>query len=250
MLSEEADMGSHFAILTQEYGMPYEFDREGIQNMKPGEDEALVRLDFTGVCHGDVYSRDGGGPASAQPIRPLIGGHEGVGEIVALGVVPENVHRKFAIGDKVGVAWRSGTCGKCQACSVGAENHCQLQEVVGMHRDGTFQRLPLSTLSGIDRTQLIPDLRVHYFPNRRADSAAPKYRSCLSMPNSLRWCHILRRHSKDETAEVQVVRNQWCCRRRWTSSYSVREKRVRSQNSRYRRRVSEETRILQGDGLR
>lgn len=170
ILSQNARILSHFAMLRHGYGMPYEIDCGEIQ--QPAEGEAVVRLNFTGVCHGDVYSRDGGGPASAQPIRPLIGGHEGIGEIVALGIMSEKPYRKFNIGDKVGVAWRSGTCGKCQACKVGAENHCQLQEVVGMHRAGTFQRLPPCTLPNIIRMQLTQSLRVYHLPNRRADSTA------------------------------------------------------------------------------
>ena len=128
---------SHTAVLRQGYGKPYEFDCCDIQ--QPLEDEALIRIDYSGVCHGDVYGRDGGGPAPAQPRRPLTGGHEGVGQIVALGS-SERAHHGFAIGDMVGIAWRSGTCGQCQACKLGAENHCPQQQVVGMHRNGTFQR--------------------------------------------------------------------------------------------------------------
>ena len=166
ILSEETQIRPHSDILRQGYGMPYEIDGGEIHSLQ--KTKLSVRLNFTGVCHGDVYhgdvyhgdvyGRDGGGPTSAQPIRPPIGGHEGIGEIVALGIIPEKLHRKFAIGDKVGVAWRSGTCGKCQACKVGAENHCQLQEVVGMHRDGTFQRSPPCTLHSIIPMQLTQSL--------------------------------------------------------------------------------------------
>jgi len=46
------------AILTGPYGQPYNFDQ--LTSKLPSKDEALVKFDFSGVCHGDVYMRDGG----------------------------------------------------------------------------------------------------------------------------------------------------------------------------------------------
>ena len=125
------------AILSGPYGTKYQFISNDIP--RPADGEALIRIDYSGVCHGDVYSRDGGGPAPAQPIRPLTGGHEGIGVILSLGQSQENQYG-FAVGDRVGVAWRSETCGTCEACRCRAENHCPSQKVTGMHRNGTFQR--------------------------------------------------------------------------------------------------------------
>ncbi len=125
------------AVLKGPYGMPYEFI--ATDTPQPAKDEALVRLDFTGVCHGDVYSRDGGGPAPQCPLRPLIGGHEGVGKIIALGG-DKKISMGFQAGDMVGIAWRGATCGACEACKLGYENYCPHQQVNGMHRNGTFQR--------------------------------------------------------------------------------------------------------------
>jgi propanol-preferring alcohol dehydrogenase len=129
---------SNCAILPSgaSYGSPYTF----IHRVPPlpGHGEALVRLHFTGVCHGDVYTRDGGGPVPKVPIRPLVGGHEGIGEIVSLGAACDAY--EFAVGDSVGVAWRRQVCRECEACLVGAENDCPQQKIVGLHGDGTFQR--------------------------------------------------------------------------------------------------------------
>ncbi|RFU27321.1 hypothetical protein B7463_g9024, partial [Scytalidium lignicola] len=102
------------ATLLGPYGEPYQFLQKPVPQPSPGE--AIVLLSFSGVCHGDVYSRDGGGPAPTNPIRPLIGGHEGVGNIVALG---EKVHdSSFRIGDLVGIAWRTAGIDIPQACCV------------------------------------------------------------------------------------------------------------------------------------
>ena len=124
------------AILTKPYGEPYTFVQEPVT--PPGPNDAIVSIDFSGICHGDVYSRDGGGPAPAVPNRPLIGGHEGVGRIIALG--DSQAAGSFKVGDLVGIAWRSSVCGKCEACRYGRENFCEKQVVTGMHRFGTFQR--------------------------------------------------------------------------------------------------------------
>ncbi|OQV05500.1 hypothetical protein CLAIMM_10227 [Cladophialophora immunda] len=122
------------AVLTGDYSDPYTVKRVCVS--QPGPQEVLVQLAFTGVCHGDVYARDGGGPAPKIPIRPLVGGHEGVGTIVAMGTAGMD---GFRIGDVVGIAWRSYVCGTCNACKHGEENHCYNQQVTGSHRDGTFQ---------------------------------------------------------------------------------------------------------------
>lgn len=121
------------ALLLGPYGDPYQFATAEIP--RPDADEAVVRIDFSGVCHGDVYSRYGGGPAPTEAQRPLVGGHEGIGHIVALG----SAEGTFSIGDCVGIAWRARECGTCQACRSGAQNFCPSQQVVGMHRNGTFQ---------------------------------------------------------------------------------------------------------------
>lgn len=122
------------AILRDPYGAPYTIEDQTIP--APSAQEALVKLEYSGVCHGDVYARDGGGPAPQEPKRPLIGGHEGVGRIVSMGTPGSH---GFNVGDTVGIAWRSWVCETCQACKAGAENHCFNQEITGSHRDGTFQ---------------------------------------------------------------------------------------------------------------
>ncbi len=127
------------AVLTGPYGEPYAI--HALPLPRPGHAEALVRLSYSGVCHGDIYSRSGGGPAPPVPQRPLTGGHEGVGTIVALSDAPIKGRAgiNLRIGDTVGIAWRSSVCGTCEPCTLGAENHCTKQCITGMHRDGTYQ---------------------------------------------------------------------------------------------------------------
>lgn len=95
--------------------------------------EVLVHIEVSGVCYGDVLSRDGGPPAPAQARRPLIGGHEGVGEVVGLGEAVAGA-TGLAAGDRVGLGWRHSTCGHCEHCVRGAETVCVNQEIHGAER--------------------------------------------------------------------------------------------------------------------
>lgn len=133
MTSTSGDLVGVSAILDGPYGQPYKLQLTTTAG--PSKGEAVVKLDYSGVCHGDVYMRDGGGPAPPSPRRPLIGGHEGVGTVVALG--PDD-NCEFKIGQCVGIAWRSFDCNKCQACQSENQNFCEKQTVTGAERNGTF----------------------------------------------------------------------------------------------------------------
>jgi propanol-preferring alcohol dehydrogenase len=69
--------------------------------------EKFLSVLITGCCHTDVHAIDGDWPVSSK--LPLIPGHEGVGEIVAIG--PNVTTRK--LGDRVGIAWLHCACGVC-----------------------------------------------------------------------------------------------------------------------------------------
>lgn len=63
--------------------------------LKPGQ--ALVRVEYSGVCHTDLHAMLGDWPL---PVKlPLIGGHEGAGRVVAI----NDATSPLKIGDKVRV---------------------------------------------------------------------------------------------------------------------------------------------------
>ena len=99
---------------------------------QPGVRQVLVKLVTSGVCHTDLHAAEGDWPVKPSP--PFIPGHEGVGEVVALG---EGV-KSLKIGDMVGCAWFFSACGKCQFCSTGWETLCEEQENAGYSVDGSF----------------------------------------------------------------------------------------------------------------
>jgi propanol-preferring alcohol dehydrogenase len=47
----------------------------------------------------------------------------------------------FAPGDRVGVAWLRGTCGRCEYCLRGAENLCPDSRYTGYHANGGYAEL-------------------------------------------------------------------------------------------------------------
>ena len=64
---------------------------------KPGPDEVLVNIKYSGVCHTDLHAVNGDWPIPTK--LPLVGGHEGGGVVVARGDFVEDVQ----IGDHVGI---------------------------------------------------------------------------------------------------------------------------------------------------
>ena len=98
---------------------------------EPGAGEVRVRVLACGVCRTDLHVVDGELP-DVEPGR--VPGHEVVGVVEALG---EDV-RELAIGDRVGVPWLGGACGRCERCREGRENLCPRAEFTGYTRDGGY----------------------------------------------------------------------------------------------------------------
>jgi propanol-preferring alcohol dehydrogenase len=67
----------------------------------------------SGVCHSDlgVMTCSWKGLPVPTP-EGQVGGHEGVGNIVQLGLGAETQGVK--VGDRVGIKWMAGICGNCR----------------------------------------------------------------------------------------------------------------------------------------
>ncbi|MFC3034346.1 alcohol dehydrogenase AdhP [Pseudoalteromonas fenneropenaei] len=94
--------------------------------------EVLVKIHACGVCHTDLHACHGDWPV--KPKLPLVPGHEGVGEVVALG--DQVTHLK--VGDRVGIPWLYSACGQCEHCLSGNENLCLAQQNAGYSVDGSY----------------------------------------------------------------------------------------------------------------
>lgn len=122
------------AVLYSEYGQKHSIEHN-YPVPQHGVGEVLIRVEASSVCSGDVNPRDGFPPAPKEPRRPIVLGHEGVGEIVAVG---RDV-RAFSVGDRVGMGWRSSVCTTCELCKAGKDNWCQSVMSNGYDNNGTFQ---------------------------------------------------------------------------------------------------------------
>ncbi|KAG6887572.1 hypothetical protein C0992_011770 [Termitomyces sp. T32_za158] len=98
----------------------------------PGE--CLVKIEYSGVCHSDLHVKLG--DWQKKSILPLIGGHEAVGRVVAIGEHSDAGTVK--IGDRVGLKWFADVCMKCEMCRKGYEACCPQSKAHGFTVNGTF----------------------------------------------------------------------------------------------------------------
>jgi propanol-preferring alcohol dehydrogenase len=97
----------------------------------PGPGEVLLRVQACGVCRTDLHLVDGELPDVSYPVIP---GHEIVGRVVAR--APDVT--ECAVGQRVGVPWLGGSCGRCAYCASGRENLCEAASFTGYTRDGGY----------------------------------------------------------------------------------------------------------------
>ncbi len=94
-----------------------------------GDNEVEIKITHCGICHSDVHLIDNDWGISRYPFIP---GHEIVGTVAAMG---KNV--KLTIGERVGLGWQCDSCGTCEFCRAGMENHCkQNQPTCVAHHGG------------------------------------------------------------------------------------------------------------------
>ena len=102
-----------------------------VETPQPKSGEVLVRVRACGLCRTDLHVIEGELPPLKSPVIP---GHQAVGIVEKQG---ENT-RRFAIGDRVGVAWLHRTDGSCEYCRSGAENLCDNPMFTGYSVDGGY----------------------------------------------------------------------------------------------------------------
>ena len=104
---------------------------ETLQLAGPLDGEVLVAMGAAGICHSDQHAISGHHDAQI----PCVLGHEGAGEVVAVG---QNVNR-VRVGDRVALNWIP-SCGKCFYCERQQRHLCSegLQRIwSGYLTDGT-----------------------------------------------------------------------------------------------------------------
>ncbi|MCP9768609.1 Zn-dependent alcohol dehydrogenase [Lacihabitans sp. LS3-19] len=93
------------------------FSIQTIEISEPINDEILVKIKAAGICHTDWDSQSWG--------KTLVMGHEGAGEVVAIGEAVKN----FSLGDKVMLNWAI-PCYECFQCQEGNQHICERNSAV------------------------------------------------------------------------------------------------------------------------
>lgn len=119
-------LGSDFKIrVTDDYPVP-----------TPKDDEVLVRLTSTGVCHSDLSFLKNHWNVSMTAKIP---GHEGSGYIISHG--KDVSQDKFPLGTRVGIPLVSNPCFTCDECAQpDGETFCKNSPFYGCFIDGSWQQ--------------------------------------------------------------------------------------------------------------
>ena len=124
-------------------GGSFQLTDEPIRDPQPGS--ARIKVQACGVCHSDLFTKDGAWPGIVYPRTP---GHEIAGVIDAIG----GDSGIWKVGDRVGVGWYGGHDGQCDPCRRGDFIACEKLQVPGISYDGGYAEFvyaPLYTLARI-----------------------------------------------------------------------------------------------------
>lgn len=133
------------AVVTR-LGAPLEIREVAVP--RPGPGQIVARVRASGVCHTDLHAAMGDWPV--KPTAPFIPGHEGVGEVAALGAGVAHLKE----GDRVGMPWLHTACGRCEHCAGGWETLCESQQMTGYTVDGGYAEYVLADANYVGR---LPD---------------------------------------------------------------------------------------------
>ena len=120
---------------------------ELVEMEKPtiNEGEALIRVDYAGVCGSDITVYSGKHPTATAPV---VIGHEILGRIEA--IAPND---EFKVGDRVTVEPLI-SCGECEACKKGYGHVCRSLKLLGIHENGGYAEY---TKASIKKLVKIPE---------------------------------------------------------------------------------------------
>ncbi len=136
---------------------------------EPGAGWVRIRVQACGICHSDSLIKEGTYPGIQYPRVP---GHEVTGVIDSVGSGVTG----WQPGQRVGVGWNGGYCGRCQHCRRGDFFACVTGQITGITYDG-----------GYAEYMLAPDSAVALLPAELAPvEAAPLMCAGVTTFNALR----------------------------------------------------------------
>ena len=101
-------------------------------------------MQVCGICHSDSLTKEGTYPGIQYPRVP---GHEVAGTIDAVGSGVAG----YEPGQRVGVGWNGGYCGRCDHCRRGEFFACVTGQVTGITFDGGYAEYLIAPASAVAR---------------------------------------------------------------------------------------------------
>ena len=109
---------------------------------KPNAGQVRIKVLACGVCHSDVFTKEGSWPGIQYPRIP---GHEVAGLIDELGA-GVSVWKK---GQRVGVGWHGGHDNTCRECRRGDFRNCRNVTIPGISYDGGYQQYMVAPVEAL-----------------------------------------------------------------------------------------------------
>jgi D-arabinose 1-dehydrogenase-like Zn-dependent alcohol dehydrogenase len=123
-------------------GRQFEIVERPIPQAAPGT--VRIKVGACGICHSDSLVKEGHWPGLQYPRVP---GHEVAGTIDAIGAGVTG----WTPGQRVGVGWHGGYCGRCEPCRRGDLFACETQQVTGISFDGGYGEYMVAPVSAVAR---------------------------------------------------------------------------------------------------
>ena len=109
---------------------------------KPGAGQVRIKVQACGVCHSDLFTKEGYWPGIQYPRVP---GHEVVGIIDELS---EGV-TEWKKGQRIGVGWHGGHDGTCLYCRRGDFRNCRNLKIPGISYDGGYEQYMVAPVEAL-----------------------------------------------------------------------------------------------------
>jgi D-arabinose 1-dehydrogenase-like Zn-dependent alcohol dehydrogenase len=111
---------------------------------EPGAGAVRIRVQACGICHSDSLVKEAAFPGIQYPRVP---GHEVAGVVDAVGAGVS----EWKPGERVGVGWHGGYCGRCDHCRRGEFFACVTGQVTGLTFDGGYEEYMIAPASAVAR---------------------------------------------------------------------------------------------------
>src|ERR1051326_3248911 len=109
---------------------------------EPDAGQVRIKVKACGICHSDVFVKEGILPGIQYPRVP---GHEAAGVVDEVGP-GVTVWKK---GQRVGVGWHGGHDGTCRECRRGDFRNCRNAKISGISYDGGYQEYMVAPVEAL-----------------------------------------------------------------------------------------------------